>query len=51
MKEIILENNYIGKQILVNGIPDLSKIPEETLSCFVKALVERIKSGKQTRNF
>lgn len=42
MKEITVKDNRSGRQILVNGYPDIDLMPSEIRSLFVLSLFEAI---------
>ena len=42
MKEITVKDNRSGRQILVNGYPDIDLMPSEIRSLFVLSLFEAV---------
>lgn len=42
MIEIIVDGNETGRKILINGVPELEKVPKEVLDCFAEKLLEVI---------
>lgn len=42
MTEIIVDGNETGRMIFINGIPDLSQVPQDIMDCFAEKLLEII---------